>query len=165
LQQQFAKAYEGKDMAAYVKYKDKYLVLMDDLDKLLATRKDFLLGKWINDAKRYGGSAPEKLLFEQNARNLITTWGDKDCGIHDYAWKQWAGLIKGFYKPRWQQFFNYLEQQAKSGASVDEEAFAKQIKDWEWKWVQGRETYSEIPQGDVIVTVRSMYNKYAKQIK
>ena len=46
------------------------------------------------------------MLFEFNARALITTWAGSrqasdDGGLRDYSNKQWAGLTKDFYAPRW----------------------------------------------------------------
>ena len=75
----------------------------------MATHEAFLLGKWINDAKRWGTTKEESQLYEKNARDLVTLWGDKDAFLHDYASKQWAGLFKGFYKPRWEMFLTAVD--------------------------------------------------------
>lgn len=164
-QQQFAAAYKARDWTAYKKYTTLFVTLIDDLDQLLATRKDFLLGKWLNDARRNGDDVKEKDLFEQNARDLITLWGDKDCGIHDYAYKQWAGLLKGYYKPRWFQFFNYVNECREQKKEFDPVYFEKHIKDWEWQWVNAHEPYSDRPVGDPVGTVKKLYTKYAATIR
>ena len=33
-------------------------------------------------------------------RNQITLWGPPDSGLHEYARKQWSGMLTGFYLPR-----------------------------------------------------------------
>ena len=34
--------------------------------------------------------------YELNARTQVTTWATEDPGLHDYAYKLWAGLVS-FY--------------------------------------------------------------------
>jgi alpha-N-acetylglucosaminidase len=47
LQVKWLKAYRDKDVEAFNKATADYLDLITDMDRLLATRKDFLLGPWI----------------------------------------------------------------------------------------------------------------------
>jgi alpha-N-acetylglucosaminidase len=164
LQQNIVAAYRSKNQKSFQINSSKFLELIKDMDHLLATRKDFLLGKWLNDAKRWGTNDAEKALYEKNARNLITLWGDKDASLHEYANKQWSGLLTGFYLPRWQYFFKHVAAKMNSGQKFSQEAFDKKIKVWEWNWVQGRELYNERPEGDPVVVSKMMYQKYAKMI-
>jgi alpha-N-acetylglucosaminidase len=165
IQRKFSRYYKANDWIAYKKETAVFLSLIDDMDRLLATRREFLLGKWLGDARNYGDDEKEKDLFEQNARDLITLWGDKDCGIHDYAYKQWAGLLKGYYKPRWIRFFNYVDECRASTKKFDQSLFEKNSKEWEWKWVKGKENYSPLPAGDPVKTVEALYKKYFAIIK
>jgi alpha-N-acetylglucosaminidase len=159
LQQQMAKAYKAKDMASFNKYSDEYLSLLDDMDKLLGTRQDFLLGKWIADARSNGITPAEKNLYEFNARDLVTLWGNKEDPLHEYSCRQWSGLIKGFYKPRWEKFFAYLK--AAKGASPDMKKFNEDIKNWEWQWVNNHTTrYASQPVGNSVVVAQALYKKY-----
>ena len=68
-------AFNAKDTASFTKYSNEFLQLITDMDALLATRKDFLLGPWIANARSCGSTADEKALYERNARDLITLWG------------------------------------------------------------------------------------------
>src|SRR5258708_2132599 len=45
LQQKIAEAWRLKEVSAYQEYRRQFLELLDDMDRLLATRHDFLLGK------------------------------------------------------------------------------------------------------------------------
>jgi alpha-N-acetylglucosaminidase len=166
LQQRCVLAYLSHDFAAFDSCTSRFLELMDDLDALLATRKEFLLGRWIGDARRCGATADEADLYEKNARDLITLWGDKESGLHEYACRQWAGLIKDFYKPRWAQYFIYLRQKMEKGDRMEETGFDAAIKDWEWKWVNSTDSrYSEQPVGDALSVVRRLYTKYANLVQ
>ena len=57
LQQKWVKAYQDKNTADFAKYSTQYLELISDMDALLATRKDFLLGPWLADARSCGTTA------------------------------------------------------------------------------------------------------------
>jgi alpha-N-acetylglucosaminidase len=164
IQQTFAAAYSKGDIASFNTYKNKFLALMEDMDNLLATRKDFLLGKWLEDAKRWGTNAAEKQLYERNARDLITLWGDPNSTLHEYACKQWSGLIKGFYIPRWKQFFEQTSAAMASGKTFDQKKFETEMAGWEWRWVNGNERYADKPSGDAIAIALKIHEKYRKEM-
>jgi hypothetical protein len=73
LQQQIAKAFYQKNKLQFKYLTNKFIILLDDNDALLHTKKDYLLCKWINSAKKMGTNYREEKLYERNARNLITT--------------------------------------------------------------------------------------------
>lgn len=160
LQQKWVLAYLQHDTASYNKHTRAFLELMQDMDILLSTRQDFLLGKWIADARSCGVDEKEKDLYELNARNIITLWGDKDSELHEYSNRQWAGLIKHFYKPRWEQFFVYLKEKMKAGGRMETNDFETAVKDWEWKWVNGHEHYTDQVKGNAVTISVALYKKY-----
>ena len=61
-----------------------FIDLMKDLDRILGTNKNFMLGPWLESAKATSTSDKEMANFEFNARNQITLWGP-DGQILDYA--------------------------------------------------------------------------------
>lgn len=166
LQQKMVAAYKNKDQAAFKKYSAEFLTLMDDMDALLNTRKDFLLGKWITEGRANGITEKEKNLYEFNARDLVTLWGDKESGLREYSNRQWAGLIKGYYKPRWELFFTMLDKSMQAGTTPDLKAFDQQVKNWEWKWVnQHDNAYSAKPTGNSLEKSAELYKKYNQIIR
>jgi alpha-N-acetylglucosaminidase len=160
LQQKFVRAYQQNDTIAFKQFSNQFIALMDDMDKLLATRKDFLLGPWIVDARQWGITTEEKTLYERNAKNLLTLWGDKDCPLHEYACRQWSGLITDFYKPRWELFFTGVLKAMRSGHEFNLDDFTKLINQWEWEWVNKRKDYPITTKGDAIAIIKDLYNKY-----
>ena len=164
LQQKFVKAFKDKDVAAFKDYSHQFIELIEDMDRLLATRKDFMLGPWVADARRWGGTDNEKALYEMNAKDLITLWGDKNCPLNEYACRQWSGLLDDFYKPRWQQFFAKALASLNEGKELDNETFAKEIKQWEWDWVNERRNYSIVPWGQTIEIAKQLFEKYRQKI-
>jgi len=165
LQQKWVLAYLQHDTASFHTYTSQFIELMDDMDALLSTRKDFLLGSWIADARSNGADDKEKDLYELNARNLVTLWGDRESELHEYSNRQWAGLIKGFYKPRWQQFFDYLKIKMSLGERMETKDFETAIKEWEWQWVNSHEACSSVPEGDIAGIVQQIFKKYESRIQ
>jgi alpha-N-acetylglucosaminidase len=164
LQQKFAEACRDHDKKAFDAYSSQFLDLISDMDRLLGTRKDFLLGRWISDARKWGKTAGERDLYEFNARDLITLWGGRNSPLHDYACRQWSGLLDGFYKPRWQMFLSYVDSCMAASGPVNMRVFDARVKDWEWNWVHGHEPYPVTPKGDAVRTAKEMYRKYRKKI-
>jgi alpha-N-acetylglucosaminidase len=164
IQQQMANAYEIGNAVAFTQSSNDFIGLLNDMDDLLATRKDFLLGPWLESAKKWGLTSAESRLYEKNARNLITLWGDKDCKLHEYACKQWSGMINDFYKPRWQMFIDQIKTDLAQNKKFDQQKFEQKMKNWEWKWVESSETYPVQTKGDALKQSIKLYNKYYKLI-
>ena len=61
-----------------------FLDILEDLDRILATNENFLLGPWLESAKALATNCQERKLYEFNARNQITLWGP-DGQILDYG--------------------------------------------------------------------------------
>ena len=73
----------------------------------------------------------------------ITTWGDRACAdggkLHDYAYKEWGGLLSEFYYGRWKAFFDAEKKRPGSGEKIDWYAL-------EEPWTFGRISLEEAPQ-------------------
>ncbi|MCI8837945.1 MAG: alpha-N-acetylglucosaminidase [Hungatella sp.] len=88
---------------------DAFLALLDACDSLMSIRKDTSLAGWLEYAAKagrpYGREAEE--LFVRDAKTLITVWaGEETYGsLADYAYRQYGGLLKRYYRPRWERFF------------------------------------------------------------
>jgi alpha-N-acetylglucosaminidase len=165
LQKKWVTAFKEKDTAAFNRYSAAFLQLISDMDALLATRKDFMLGPWISSARSNGTTAEEKALYEKNARDLITLWGDANSPLHEYSNRQWSGLLNDFYKPRWQQFFNLLHQSLRTGTEPDLKQFEQNIRAWEWKWVNEQKAFPVQPSGNSIQAAQQLYRKYRNVIE
>ncbi|GAT64015.1 alpha-N-acetylglucosaminidase [Paludibacter jiangxiensis] len=164
LQVKWIKAYQDRDQVAFKRYSDTYLELISDMDRLLATRSDFLLGKWLADARSCGTTESEKALYERNARDLITLWGDADSPLHEYSCRQWSGLLNDFYKVRWQKFFAETEKAMAAGKEMDVKAFGKEISQWEWQWVNQHKDFPTQVSGNSVLEAQRLYKKYRNQL-
>ncbi|MDP4186227.1 MAG: alpha-N-acetylglucosaminidase, partial [Bacteroidota bacterium] len=165
LRDSFAKYYTEKNLPMMRQTSKQMLDLLDDLESLLNTQSSFLLGKWLDDAKRMSNNSEERNYYEQNARNIITTWGTKSQSLNDYGNRTWAGLVKGYYKVRWKMFMDDVIKAVEEHKSFDENAFNESVTSFEWNWVNQHEVYSNKPQGDPIVIANRLYEKYAPLIR
>lgn len=111
------KSYKNKDLSALSYWGNELLGLFDLQSTLLKTNKNYMLGTWLEKAKKLGRTPAEKTYFEWNARTLITLWGDKNGAkdLRDYSAREWQGLLEDFYKPRWERFISRLEISLLSG--------------------------------------------------
>ena len=160
LHAKIGEAYQAKDRAALADSAQEFLQLIRDLDGLLATREEFLLGRWIADAVRWAQNDDERRLYEWNARNMITLWGPRDSILHEYARKQWSGMLSDFYLPRWELFFKRLDASLATDRPFDAAAFENEIRDWEVAWTHQSNPFLTEPQGDSVETARRLWAKY-----
>ena len=108
-------AYKAGDRELFKLSSDRFLRLILMQDRLLATRPEFKVGRWLESARNLGSTEEEQDWYEWNARVQITTWGNRvaadDGGLHDYAHREWNGLLRDFYYLRWK---TWLDEQLKS---------------------------------------------------
>ena len=142
----------------YQKWRDSFLNLLLCQDELLGSRKEFMLGEWLRQAHAAASNPDERTLYEWNARVQITTWGNRDCAndgkLHEYAHKEWNGILKDFYLPRWELFFKNLDA-AFDGKAVEP-------IDWyavEEPWSHRTDPYPCTPLGPAVSTARRIYSK------
>jgi alpha-N-acetylglucosaminidase len=157
---QMIAAYHAKDTNAVRIISGKLLGLIRDLDELTGSRKEFLLGTWLSDARSWGGTTAEKDLCERNARELLTVWTDADS-ITDYSNRQWNGLLGQFYYHRWDLWLKALNDSLVTGVPIDESAERDQIRDWEIAWTRQHDRFPVKPHGDTLSISRKLFIKYS----
>lgn len=180
LQQAVSRAYQSGNKDSFRIASRLYLDLISDMDELLASNESFLLGKWIADARKCGVTKAEKDLYERNARWLVTVWGpyDKDAMLFDYSSRQWAGLLKYYYRKRWADFFAFLdaELQKPVGRYVETDSinnrfkrpaneandFYRRMSGWEYAWCEEQDgsKYNSTPVGDSYTIAKRLYEKW-----
>ena len=156
----FTSAYKDKNLTELQTSGEKLLTFIKEADKLLSSDKIYLLGRWINKAKKIAPNNYQNL-FEFNARNLITLWGP-DGNINDYAAKSWGGLYIDYYYQRWKLFIDQVIDSIKSESEFNINKFRTDAlnfgKDWQYK----NNTYSGDPEGITSVIAKKLYNKYKR---
>ena len=178
-----AQAFKEKDRNGFRLYSRKFLSMLQDVDRLLSTRDEFSLKKWINDARSWGKTEEEKDYYEYNASLLVTLWGpltkENEPVIFDYSWREWSGLIDQYYYRRWEMFYQMLDEHLANGTSYNETGlplthgresfrandFYSKLADWEIKWVKTRKTFPAKGNADELSVVNKLLEKYVKEIE
>jgi alpha-N-acetylglucosaminidase len=156
---QMAAAYDRKDAAGFKQAADQFMALGRDMDKFLGTRTEFMLGKWIDDARSWAANQDELAYYEMDARSIITIRGG---GLTDYAGRQWNGLMRDYYLPRWQIFIDAVLAELNGGKPVDRTALEKQWREHDLKFAMtANGDYASAPHGDYFALSRELYKKYA----
>lgn len=161
LREAMAVAYDLRDSIAFKKAANDFMTLGRDLDKLLGARSEFMLGKWIDDARSWGADDREKAYFEKNARTIITIWGG-DGELLDYANRQWNGLLRDYYLPRWQLLIEATVSELENGKAVDRSALERKWREHERNFAENAATrYPSEPSGDCFALSRALFRKYS----
>jgi alpha-N-acetylglucosaminidase len=154
------RAYAEKDLPAFRAAADRFLEIGRDLDILVGTRHEFLLGRWLADARRWAADPAEAPYYERNARQIITTWHKPGGELSDYAHRQWNGLLRTYYLPRWQEFIARLDRSLAGDQPLDAESYDRWRVEFERQWLESTEEFSADPDGDPTTTARRLYEKY-----
>lgn len=130
------KAYDEKDAESFKKYSEHFLQLADEMDKITGENEYYRLSRYMGFVNGLTEDKDDfaRRVYKISARSLITTLGSyimSENGGHDYSNRQWSGLISGFYKKRWEMFFQKCLKEL-SGASAEEINWFE----WEWNWVR-----------------------------
>jgi alpha-N-acetylglucosaminidase len=156
-------SYRAKDIAGFDAGVTEFIDLAGQLERLLATREEFLLGKWIGDSRKCAANAREERLYEWNARAIITTWGGRR--LYGYALKDWAGMYSGYYLPRWEKFFGILRSEISGGDVLDYARFMEDIMLWEDEWVGRREEQIvNAPAGDPVELAGALWAQHGETL-
>jgi alpha-N-acetylglucosaminidase len=144
------RAIKQHDKPEIIKQTRIMLGIIRDMDELVGTRHEFLLGPWIADARSWGKDKAESDYYEHNARLIITRW-TLTGGLRDYARREWNGLLRDYYLPRWEAFAAKNAPEALDGRKPgDNTEFHKRLGG----------DYALKPVGDSVEVSRRLYAKY-----
>lgn len=136
-------AFDARDKADFDRLSGRWLHLMQVLDKVLGTNRQFMLGPWLANAQSYAHTHDESAAINYDARSLITIWGKPE--IADYARREWQGLVGDYYYSRWKLYFESLDKALATDGKpqeIDWYAFGS-------KWAHEQNTYPTQPTGDI----------------
>lgn len=149
------KSFDKKSFAAH---SQEFLNILLAQNRLLGTRSEFRVGRWIEQARNLGTTPEEKNLYEWNARVQITTWGNRVCandgGLRDYAHKEWNGLLKDFYYKRWAAYWQTLQDVLDGKPMVELDYYAM-----EEPWTLAHNPYASQPEGDCVSIAKEVFNE------
>ena len=120
---------EGQEEKA-VALEKEFARLALEMDSLLSTHPFLRLESWLAFARGHGETTAFQDYYERNARRLVTIWGPP---VDDYSARLWSGLIRDYYVPRWQLYF----ESKRTGKPCD-------LAAWERHWVEKKTGLSKV---------------------
>lgn len=150
----FVNAYKNGDKETFSRESERFLSLILDQDKLLSSTSWFNVSNWIDMARSASKIESIKNQYEYNARLLVGTWSDSNTSLRDYGHKEWGGMLRDYYYPRWKTYVSYLQEKLE-GKDVNEPDFYLEEK----KWVDSHNEY-KIKPTDVVKLAKSLFEKY-----
>lgn len=137
----FTECYKKHDILGAEKMAAQMDQLIVDSDRLLSCSIELNMGKWIRDAREFGTTEQEKQYYEENARCIVSVWGQKGTQLNDYANRGWAGLTRSFYRERWSRFTSAVISAMKSGRQFSQDDYQKDIIEFEYQWTLQHEDF------------------------
>ncbi|XP_019869877.2 alpha-N-acetylglucosaminidase isoform X2 [Aethina tumida] len=156
---------ENRDLESFNLTASIFMRIFDDMQDILGSSPDFLLGKWIEDAKACANDSEEEKQFEYNARNQITLWGP-DGEILDYANKQWAGVMSDYFGPRWQLFVDYAVEVLSTNSTFSNRYIQNKVfVEVEEPFTFDTKEVPSEPQGDTVEIAKRIHNRWWRLLK
>lgn len=140
---QIRQAYAERDAAEFDRLTTAWIDAIDTADRISATRADQLVGPWLAKARAFASSPDEAIALEHDARRVLTSW-TLNLSLTDYAYRDWSGLLNGYYAPRWERYFAALRESLRTGeapAAISWQAVADE-------WSRATDRYPTKPRGD-----------------
>ncbi|XP_074025966.1 N-acetyl-alpha-glucosaminidase isoform X1 [Leptinotarsa decemlineata] len=157
-------SFQAKNYRQFEGEATKLLTIFDDLEKILASNKAFLLGPWLASAKACANDSQEEQLYEYNARNQISLWGPNG-EIINYANKQWSGVVSHYFQPRWKLFINYMNVSLQTKTKFNESLVRQEVfKKVEEPFTFDRSIFPIQPTGDTVAIAEELYRKWPKAL-
>ena len=170
-------AYLDRDTNRFAAATRQLRELFADADRLTGTRPELSFRRWVRSAQAWATNEDERRQYTFAASMLVTHWGgDPLPHIFDYSWREWGGLIGGYYGPRWSKFHDELAARLATNGPVwterglpqdyrrpqlDANPFYHSLLEWEMAWINADRRYDADTQGDALATALEVNAKYA----
>ncbi|MEG0646592.1 MAG: alpha-N-acetylglucosaminidase C-terminal domain-containing protein, partial [Bacteroides sp.] len=123
-------AYLNGEVEKAVDMEKEFTDLALGMDRVLASHPTLRLDRWLAFAHKHGNTPALKSYYERNARRIVTIWGPP---VDDYSARIWSGLIRDYYLPRWQSYFE-----------TKRTGIASNLSAWERDWVEQKRGVSSV---------------------
>jgi alpha-N-acetylglucosaminidase len=74
--------------------------------------------------------------------------------LRDYAHKEWSGLLRDLYRPRWEAFFTQLRKELDGAPAQALDYYAM-----EEPWTLAHNPYAAEPEGDCVDVARAVFEE------
>jgi len=129
-------------------------------------------------ATNNGNNCSGKAQFD--GQDIPQSWYGRDV-LFDYSWREWSGLIREYYLPRWQMFYKMLRGKLTDGSwknyreyeenlprtsgreAINADDFYSSMTKMEYKWISTPKHYSPMKYGNEYTVAKRMFDKWEKE--
>ncbi len=170
--------YKKQNVDGFEDNSNRFLEILEDLNRLLLTRNEFSLKARVDSARSIAKSDEARTFYEINALAQISIYGHIDkAQLYDYSWKEWGGLIDTYYAVRWRKFFELIaenffrvkkvrektKKQLNGRNTFDDDYFYNQMAKYERTWITQEEAAAESDE-DTLTVALELVEKYRDDI-
>lgn len=151
------KAFNEHNTVAFKTNKEQFIALLQLQNRWTATNTGFCVRTWLQQAINMLPDEKDKALALWNAKVQITYWGHSSNPAtlgHDYANKEWSGLLSDYYLPRWLAFFDYAEKRLQGESPAWPDFFGM-----EKAWTEKSDSYADKKGEDGITILPEVMRK------
>ena len=122
--------------------------------------RDSIHREMVTRRQKLCATVSEKDYYEENARCILTVWGQQDTQLNDYANRGWGGLTRSFYRERWKRFTDGVIAAVSEDKPFDEDKFHQDITQFEYNWTLQKDSFPIVSEEDPIQIADSLILKY-----
>ena len=115
------------------------ILILGDIERLLATHSQHLAGHQIALARNWGSNRDDRAYYEQLASQIL---------IAEPQYQLAAGMVKERLLPRWQLYFDRAFAAACKGRDLDSADLRRRLDLTDSLWVSARKPLATLPSGD-----------------
>lgn len=159
--------YEAGDAAGFAAACDEMIALCEDMDRLVGTRPEYLLGRRLAAARAMGGADPRRQDEAERAeRTMLTIWVPETPGdsLEDYCNRLYSGLLSDYYAERWRLLRRHGLCALEAGKALDEAAFNAELDQFELAFTRDTKAYPTRPREDAVEVSRALLDKYRPRL-
>jgi len=153
----------AKNKENTLKYAQLMVDLAADMDEILATDKEFMLGTRLERARNRGSNDSDALYYEKSERTFLTFWiMDKpdSGGLLDYSNRHLSGLMTDYYGKRWEVFRDALMTALDNNTGLNQGMVNTTNRNHAVQFTEDRSIYPTVPQGNAIEISKRLYSEY-----
>lgn len=141
-----------KDITSFEKNAKIFESILDLQDKICSSHKKLLFANYLYYPENYDRANAEYNTYL--ARRLITVWGDERTHyrLNDYAAREYGGLIKDYYAPRWKRFIDTARSWIENGKEAEDVDFYSAAE----AFTREKKKYPTIVRNDLDETVKEI---------
>jgi alpha-N-acetylglucosaminidase len=143
---------------------ERFLRVFEDLDRVLACRREFTFRHWESKALSWAADPADGDVLRDNARRIITVWGTVDSPLlDDYAGRHWSGLVGGYYRDRWAAWARGLGQALATPGGEAEAGLRQLLRERAGEFLREGPAPAPRDLGDLATESRRLFTAYAGQ--